>query len=161
MLDGTLFINLSATSLSDEGLRGFIGEQLVTHGLDPSRIGFEITETAAIADFDCARDLIQTLRRYGCKVSLDDFGTGMSSFSYLKSLTVDFIKIDGSFVRRMRREPVDSAIVEAVNNIAHISGIRTIAEFVEDDEVMRHLRSIGVDFAQGWAVEKPGPMPAT
>ncbi len=161
MLDGTLFINLSATSLSDEGLRGFIGEQLVTRGLDPSRIGFEITETAAIADFDCARELIQTLRGYGCKVSLDDFGTGMSSFSYLKSLTVDFIKIDGSFVRRMRREPVDSAIVEAVNNIAHISGIRTIAEFVEDDEVMRHLRSIGVDFAQGWAVEKPGPMPAT
>jgi len=159
--DGILFINLSATSLSDEGLRGFIGEQLATRDLDPSRVGFEITETAAIADFDCARELIQTLRGYGCKVSLDDFGTGMSSFSYLKSLTVDFIKIDGSFVRRMRQEPVDSAIVEAVNNIAHISGIRTIAEFVEDDEVMRHLRSIGVDFAQGWAVEKPGPMPAT
>jgi len=159
--DGILFINLSATSLSDEGLRGFIGEQLAIRDLNPSRVGFEITETAAIADFDCARELIQTLRGYGCKVSLDDFGTGMSSFSYLKSLTVDFIKIDGSFVRRMRREPVDSAIVEAVNNIAHVSSIRTIAEFVEDDEVMRHLRSIGVDFAQGWAVEKPGPMPAT
>jgi len=155
-----LFINLSATSLSDEGLRDFVGEQLEAFDLVPASIGFEITETAAIADFDCARELIHTLRGYGCKVSLDDFGTGMSSFSYLKSLTVDFIKIDGSFVRRMRREPVDSAIVEAVNNIAHISGIRTIAEFVEDDEVMEHLRSIGVDFAQGWAVEKPSPMPA-
>ncbi len=155
-----LFLNLSGTSLSDQGLREFIGERLAETGLSPSRIGFEITETAAIADFDCARDLIQTLRGFGCKVALDDFGTGMSSFSYLKSLSVDFIKIDGSFVRRMEEEAVDRAIVEAINNIAHISGIRTIAEFVENEAVMRRLREIGVDYAQGWAVARPAPMPS-
>ncbi len=157
--DATLFVNLSATSLSEEGFADFLRAQFQESGVPPARIGFEITETAAIADFDCARELIQTLRALGCRVALDDFGTGMSSFSYLKSLTVDFIKIDGSFVRRMRQEPVDSAIVEAVNNIAHISGIRTIAEFVEDEEVMDLLRDLGVDFAQGWAVARPTPMP--
>ena len=157
--DAILFVNLSATSLSEEGFADFLRAQFQESGVPPARIGFEITETAAIADFDCARELIQTLRALGCRVALDDFGTGMSSFSYLKSLTVDFIKIDGSFVRRMRQEPVDSAIVEAVNNIAHISGIRTIAEFVEDEEVMDLLRDLGVDFAQGWAVARPTPMP--
>jgi len=157
--DRILFINLSATSLSDEGLVDFIRNEVVAADLKPEQVGFEITETAAIADFDCARDLIQRLRDFGCRVALDDFGTGMSSFSYLKSLTVDFIKIDGSFVRRMREEAVDSAIVEAVNRIAHISGIRTIAEFVEDAEAMERLRAMGVDFAQGWAVARPEPMP--
>ena len=157
--DSILFVNLSATSLSEEGFADFLREEFRKSGVPPERIGFEITETAAIADFDCARELIRTLRALGCRVALDDFGTGMSSFSYLKSLTVDFIKIDGSFVRRMRHEPVDSAIVEAVNNIAHISGIRTIAEFVEDEEVMALLRDLGVDYAQGWAVARPSPLP--
>ncbi len=156
-----LFVNLSATSLSDESLVDFIRGEIAACGLEPGRVGFEITETAAIADFDCARELTRRLHEHGCRVSLDDFGTGMSSFSYLKALTVDFIKIDGSFVRRMRQEAVDGAIVEAVNHIAHISGIRTIAEFVEERSVMEHLREVGVDYAQGWAVEKPGPMPGS
>jgi len=155
---GSLFINLSATSLSDDGLTDYIRSELEIHSLDPASVGFEITETATIADFDRARELIDALRRYGCKVALDDFGTGMSSFSYLKSLEVDFIKIDGSFVRNMLEEPMNAAIVEAVNRIAHISGIRTIAEFVENQALMQHLRKIGVDFAQGWAVEVPQPM---
>jgi len=155
---GSLFINLSATSLSDDGLIDYIRSELEAHSLDPSSVGFEITETATIADFDCARELIDALRRHGCRVALDDFGTGMSSFSYLKSLEVDFIKIDGSFVRNMLEEPMNAAIVEAVNRIAHISGIRTIAEFVENGAVMQRLRKIGVDFAQGWAVEVPQPM---
>ncbi len=155
---GSLFINLSATSLSDDGLIDYIRSELEAHSLDPSSVGFEITETATIADFDCARELIDALRRHGCRVALDDFGTGMSSFSYLKSLEVDFIKIDGSFVRNMLEEPMNAAIVEAVNRIAHISGSRTIAEFVENGAVMQRLREIGVDFAQGWAVEVPQPM---
>lgn len=153
----TFFINLSGNSLSDDNLAAYIHEQLQHYNISPERIGFEITETAAIADIDCAIKLIKALRGYGCKVSLDDFGTGMSSFSYLKQLEVDFIKIDGSFVRSMLEEPMDNAIVEAINTIGHVAGIQTIAEFVESDAVLQQLAAIGVDFAQGWAVEHPQP----
>ncbi|MDJ0806753.1 MAG: EAL domain-containing protein [Gammaproteobacteria bacterium] len=154
---GILFINLSATSLSDDQLVKYIREQLQLYGIPPDRITFEITETAAISDFDCALDLIKTLRHLGCKVALDDFGTGMSSFSYLKSLDVDFLKIDGGFVRSMLEDPMDHAIVEAINSIGHIAGIRTIAEFVESQAIMQRLSTLGIDFAQGWAVHHPQP----
>ncbi len=154
---GYCFINLSATSLSDDKLIETIEECLKDHQVPARRIGFEITETAAIADFDRARELIQALRALGCKVSLDDFGTGMSSFSYLKSLEVDFIKIDGGFVRNMLREPMDHAIVEAVNHIAHVSGIQTIAEFIENETIETHIDALGIDFAQGWAIGMPEP----
>lgn len=153
--DGTVFINLSATSLSDKELVTFICDQLQSHAIPTGRVCFEITETAAIADFDCALRLIQALRELGCKVALDDFGTGMSSFSYLKSLEVDFIKIDGQFVRSMLEDKMNNAIVEAVNTIGHIAGIQTIAEFVEDDATLQQLTTLGLDFAQGWAVERP------
>ncbi len=156
-LPGAVFINLSATSLNDAGLVDYIVEQSQHHQLPPGSLGFEITETAAIADFDCALGLIRGLREKGFRVALDDFGTGMSSFSYLKSLAVDFIKIDGSFVRAMLEDEMDSAIVEAVNNIGHIAGIQTIAEFVENEAIMQRLSAMGVDFAQGWAVERPQP----
>ena len=136
---------------------GYIRDQLHEFGIPPGYVGFEITETAAIADFDCAMKLITSLREFGCKVALDDFGTGMSSFSYLKSLAVDFIKIDGSFVCAMLEDPMDGAIVEAVNTIGHIAGIQTIAEFVESDEILQRLTTMGVDFAQGWAVGRPQP----
>lgn len=154
------FINLSATSLSDDGLMEYIREQLQRHSISPASIGFEITETAAIADFDCARTLIRALRECGCRVALDDFGTGMSSFAYLKSLEVDFIKIDGSFVCTMLEDQMDGAIVEAVNSIGHIAGIQTIAEFVESNAILQQLSALGVDFAQGWAVEHPRPFTA-
>lgn len=154
---GAVFINLSATSLSDKGLITYIHDQLHKHAISPACIGFEITETAAIADFDCAVKLIKALREHGCMVALDDFGTGMSSFSYLKSLTVDFIKIDGGFVRTMLEDQMGSAIVEAVNKIGHIAGIQSIAEFVETNEIQQRLTELGVDFAQGWAVERPQP----
>lgn len=152
---GAIFINLSATSLSDDHLMTFIRDQLRQHTIPPNRIAFEITETAAIADFDCAMHLTNTLREHGCKVALDDFGTGMSSFSYLKSLDVDFVKIDGGFVRTMLEDQMDHAIVEAINTIGHIAGIRTIAEFVENEAILQRLSALGVDFAQGWAVEPP------
>ena len=152
---GLLFINLSATSLSDGSLTDYIQEQLIEFDLPAEQFGFEITETAAITDFDCALNLIKTLRKMGCKVALDDFGTGMSSFSYLKSLKVDFIKIDGSFVRSMQDDRMDQAIVEAVNKIGHIAGIKSIAEFVETEAIQHQLIKLGVDFAQGYAIERP------
>jgi len=152
---GLTFINLSATSLSDDSLTDYIQQQIAEFKISPKLLGFEITETAAIADFDCALIMIKALRKFGCKVSLDDFGTGMSSFSYLKSLKVDFIKIDGSFVRAMLEDPMDYSIVDAVNNIGHIAGIKTIAEFVESVEIQDKLIELGVDFAQGYAIERP------
>lgn len=152
---GTNFINLSATSLSDEGLAGYIQQQLAGYDLPPGRVGFEITETAAIADFDCALRLIKALRGLGCPIALDDFGTGMSSFTYLKSLSVDFVKIDGSFVRDMLVDEMDCAIVEAINRIGHIAGIHTIAEYVETEALLQRLTRMGVDYAQGWAVHRP------
>jgi len=151
----TIFINLSANSLSDNKLIEYIRDQLAEYDIEPGSVGFEITETAAIADFDCAMRLIRSLRKIGCKVALDDFGTGMSSFSYLKSLEVDFIKIDGSFVRSMLDDEIDCSIVEAINNIGHIAGKQTIAEFVENDAILQKLTELGVDFAQGWAIERP------
>ncbi len=156
-VEGATFINLSATSLSDDGLVVYISDQLRSHDIAPDCVGFEITETAAIADFDCAMRLIKALRKYGCKVALDDFGTGMSSFSYLKSLEVDFVKIDGGFVRSMLDDQMDSAIVESINRIGHVAGIQTIAEFVENRAILKRLNKLDVDFAQGWAVERPQP----
>jgi diguanylate cyclase (GGDEF)-like protein len=152
---GAMFINLSATSLNDEALIAFIRDQLHNQGIPPGRICFEITETAAIADFDYALRLIQDLRELGCKVALDDFGTGMSSFSYLRSLDVDFIKIDGEFVHSMLEDKMNQAIVDAVNTIGHIAGIQTIAEFVENTAILNQLTRMGLDYAQGWAVAQP------
>ena len=136
-------------------LVAFIQEQLHRHAIMPGQVCFEITETAAIADFDYALYLIQALRQQGCKVALDDFGTGMSSFSYLKTLGVDFVKIDGQFVRSMLDDKMNSAIVEAVNTIGHIAGIQTIAEFVENEATLQQLEKLGLDYAQGWAVGHP------
>lgn len=153
----TLFINLSANTLSDTGMVDYIRQQLQEFDIPAAGFGFEITETAAITDFDNAIKLIDALQTLGCKVALDDFGTGMSSFSYLKSLNVDFVKIDGSFVKAMLDNDMDSAIVEAINNIGHIAGLQTIAEYVENDAIMQRLRALGVDFAQGWAVHRPEP----
>ena len=130
------------------------------HNIQPEKIGFEITETTAITDFDNAMKLISSLQSLGCKVALDDFGTGMSSFSYLKSLNVDYVKIDGSFVKNMSTNEIDHAIVESINRIGHIAGMKTIAEYVEHDSVIEQLTKLGVDFAQGWAIEHPQPFTA-
>jgi diguanylate cyclase (GGDEF)-like protein len=153
-----VFINLSANSLSDPDLVAYIEEQLARHQLNPASIGFEITETATIADFDCALEMIAALRRSGFGVALDDFGTGMSSFSYLKALDIDYIKIDGSFVRTMLEDKMNCAIVEAINTIAGVAGIQAIAEFVETGPILDRLRDLGVAYAQGWAVHRPEPL---
>jgi diguanylate cyclase (GGDEF)-like protein/PAS domain S-box-containing protein len=155
---GLCAINLSGTTLCDERFPDFVREQFALHKVTPSGICFEITETAAIANLSQAVIFIQELKEIGCRFSLDDFGSGMSSFAYLKHLPVDFLKIDGGFVKEMMTDRIDHAMVESINHIGHVMGIQTIAEFVESDEIMGALRKIGVDFAQGYCIEKPRPL---
>lgn len=156
--DEGLSINLSGQSLGDDGFLNFVEEQLRATRLSPRRLCFEITETAAIANWNRATHFIAALRVLGCRFALDDFGSGMSSFGYLKSLAVDFIKIDGAFVRDMIDDEVDYAMVEAVNRIGHVMGIRTTAEYVENDQILEKLRELGVDFAQGFGIHAPEPL---
>ena len=150
-------INLSAASLSDERFLRFVLEQCERHGVEPSRVCFEITETAVISHFQKALRFIEGLRALGFRFALDDFGTGMSSFAYLKQLPVDFLKIDGSFVKDMLHDPVDRAMVEAIHHVGHVMGIRTVAEFVEHEATRRCLQEIGVDFVQGYGIGRPAP----
>ena len=154
----TYFLNLSGTSLSDEAFFDFLREQFDEHALNAEQICFEVTETAAITNLSSTVDFIKQLKRLGCKFALDDFGAGLSSFSYLKSLPVDYLKIDGGFVRDMLDDPMDAAIVAAVNNIGHVAGLITVAEFVENTEIMQELKKIGVNYAQGYALAKPEPV---
>ena len=156
-LPALVAINLSGTSICDESFLPFVLEQFALTGVAPSEICFEITETAAIANLTEATVLIRALKAIGCKFSLDDFGSGMSSFTYLKHLPVDYLKIDGSFVKDMMDDPVDRAMVEAIHRIGHVMGLQTIAEFVESDAIIAALREIGVDYAQGYAIGKPVP----
>lgn len=152
---GGLAINLSGCSLSDHGLLGYIREQLEASGVAPAAIGFEVTETAAIASMERAVAIIEGLRELGCRVALDDFGSGMSSYAYLKSLPVDYVKIDGAFVRDLPSSPHDLAIVRSINEIAHFMGIETIAEYVEQPAIAAQLAEIGIDYMQGYAVHRP------
>ena len=150
-------INVSGGSIGDEGFLDYVREQFARFAVRPQSICFEITETAAIARLDKATHFINELKSLGCRFSLDDFGAGMSSFAYLKHLPVDFLKIDGGFVKNMADDPIDRAMVEAINSVGHITGKQTIAEFVDGERVIALLREIGVDFAQGYGVAKPRP----
>ena len=156
----TCAINLSGASMEDEHFLDYILEQQHRHGIPLSTICFEITETAAIANLPKAAAFIGRLRAVGCYFSLDDFGAGMASFGYLKHLPVDFLKIDGSFVKDMMHNPIDRAMVEAINQIGHVMQKKTIAEFVEDDATLDCLRRIGVDYAQGYGIARPEPFHA-
>jgi len=148
-------INLSGQSLGDDKFLPFVIDQFHRSGLDGSKICFEITETAAVASFSQANRFIQALKELGCKFALDDFGTGLSSFGYLKHFPVDFLKIDGSFVREILRDPIDREMVRSINEIGHLTGKQTIAEFAENAEIIQMLTSLGVDFAQGYGVALP------
>jgi len=152
---GKCFINLSGATLSDDGFAGYVREQLRVHAVAPESVCFEITETAAIANLASALEFIGEVKRLGCQVALDDFGAGLSSFSYLKTLRADFLKIDGSFIRNMLADPMDAAIVEAINSVGHVAGLETIAEFVETPEIKEALARIGVDYAQGYGIALP------
>jgi diguanylate cyclase (GGDEF)-like protein/PAS domain S-box-containing protein len=150
-------INLSALTLTRPGLAEFVETRLLSSRLDPEALIFEITETAAITDMNAAGALLSALRRLGCRTSLDDFGSGMSSFAYLRELPVDYVKIDGRFVKNLAANPVDQAMVRAMNEIAHALGKQTIAEFVENEESFRLLARFGVDYAQGYHLGRPEP----
>jgi EAL domain-containing protein (putative c-di-GMP-specific phosphodiesterase class I) len=155
---GLCFINLSGQTLSDQEFPGFIHEQFKSAGVDASRICFEITETAAITNLQNAVRFVRKIKAEGCSFALDDFGTGLSSFAYLKTIPADFLKIDGGFVRAMIEDPIDNAIVQAIQQIGKVAGMRTIAEFVEDGAVLKQLQAIGIDYAQGFAIEPPRPL---
>jgi len=149
------FINLSGKSISEEGLFAYVSDKLLEYGLDAKRICFEVTETAAIANFNHASVFIEKARALGCSFALDDFGSGMCSFSYLKNLQVDYVKIDGSFILSMLENGVDRTIVKSINKISHRSGYKTIAEFVENDELLEKVKELKIDFAQGFGLHKP------
>ena len=151
-------INLSGHSISDEGFLDYVIAQFDELLIDPSQICFEVTETAAISNLSSATRFINVLKEIGCLFSLDDFGSGLSSFAYLKSLPVDFVKIDGLFVRDIVDDPLDLALVRSINEIGHTMGKRTIAEFAETPGVLAKLREIGVDYAQGYTLGMPQPL---
>ncbi|MEY3297293.1 MAG: hypothetical protein RLZZ597_553 [Cyanobacteriota bacterium] len=151
-------INLSGYSLTDDRMIDFLKQQFEEHRVPPHLICFEITETAAIANLIEASHFIQQLRDLGCYFALDDFGSGMSSFTYLKHLPVDYLKIDGSFVKDMVNDPIDSAMVEAISHIGHVMGLKTVAEYVENDAILQCIKTLGVDYAQGFGIAKPAPL---
>jgi len=152
-----LSINLSAQSLAQGGIGGYITDCLVEFDVDPHAVIFEITETGALNHLEDVRTLIQELKPFGCSFGLDDFGIGFSSFAHLKHLDVDFLKIDGSFVRELLNDPVDLAVISSITNIAHSIGKATVAEHVDRPEILRALHACGVDQAQGFYIGRPQP----
>ncbi|HAK45174.1 MAG TPA: two-component system response regulator [Spirochaeta sp.] len=153
-----LSVNLSAQSMSDDSVLDFIKDEFARTGISPSTICFEITETATISNMSSAHEFIDDLKQTGCSFALDDFGSGFSSFNYLKNLPVDYLKIDGIFVRNMHEDDENRAMVEAINNMGQIMGKKTIAEFVCNAKIIEMLSAIGVDFAQGYEIAIPVPL---
>ena len=152
---GSFAINISGQSIGSKAFFDFVVAELDKGDIPGHKLIFEITESAAIDNFAHAEEFIRHLRRYGCRFSLDDFGVGFSSYSYLKKLKLDYLKIDGSFVRDMLRNEVDVALVSSMNETSRFLGIKTIAESVENEETLEKLREIGVDFVQGFHTGMP------
>ena len=151
-------INLSGHSLNDETFLEFVNTQFKKFPIPPEKICFEITETVAIANLSRANAFMKVLKEQGCRFSLDDFGSGLSSFAYLKNLPVDFLKIDGMFVKDMLEDSLDFAMVKSINEIGQVMGKQTIAEFVENGAIFEKLREIGIDYAQGYGIKRPRPL---
>ncbi len=151
-------INLSGASINSLEFNAFLQQQFARYAISPATICFEITETVAIANLNDAVILIRQLKELGCSIALDDFGSGMSSLTYLKNLPVDYLKIDGSFVTNIAEDEIDYATVECFNHISQIMNIKTIAEFVESKAILQNLRQIGIDYAQGYGIERPQPL---
>jgi diguanylate cyclase (GGDEF)-like protein/PAS domain S-box-containing protein len=151
----TLAINLSGTSLSEDRFLDFVVDELEKQQLPEGAICFEITETAAISNLSRVIHFMQALKKLGCKFSLDDFGSGLSSFTYLKNLPVDYLKIDGQFIRNVAEDSVDESMVKAINEVGRAMGIETIAERVETKEVLDKLSELGVEYAQGYYIARP------
>lgn len=152
---GMFSINLSGHSLADSKMMSYVFDRLLEYKLPTDKICFEVTETTAISNMADAIDLMHELKKIGCRFALDDFGAGHASYNYLKRLPLDFVKIDGAFVRDIVADENDYVMVRSINDLAHYMGIKTIAEYVEDDEILARLAEIGVDYAQGYGIEKP------
>jgi diguanylate cyclase (GGDEF)-like protein/PAS domain S-box-containing protein len=152
-------INLSGQSMADGDLQQKIKQLLEVSNVRPENISFEITETAAISNLNLATTFISDLKAIGCYFALDDFGSGLSSFAYLKNLPVDYLKIDGAFVKDMNHNAIDRAMVESIHHIGSVMKLKTIAEFVENDEIFQILKEVGIDYAQGFGIARPIPLP--
>lgn len=148
-------INLSGSSLNDESFIDFMKEQLKQHPIGIEALCFEITETVAISNLQKAANFILELKQLGCQFALDDFGSGMSSFTYLKHLPVDFLKIDGNFVKEAPTDEVICAMLKAINQVGHVMGLKTIAEYVENQPILDKVKELGIDYVQGFAIERP------
>ena len=157
-INGTISINLSGQSLGDPRFHQFVSDELNQSLFPADWLCFEITESAAIGNFKLAKNFIISMRKKGYRFSLDDFGTGMSSFAYLKTLDVDYLKIDGSFVKEILSDPLSRSIVIAVKQIADTMGVRTIAEYVENDAIKDSLYRLGIDYGQGYGIGCPLPL---
>ncbi len=157
-VDTVCAVNLSGASLNDEKILAFIHEQFEQYGVPPEAICFEITETVAIANLTKALVFINSLKEIGCSFALDDFGSGLSSFAYLKNLPVDYLKIDGNFILDMAEDKTDYAMVRAINEIGHVMGLKTIAEYVENEKIAHLARDIGIDYLQGYGVAQTMPL---
>lgn len=157
-IETRLMINLSAQSVQDARLFEYVEQQMKQFGIDPGMICFEISESVAIGNFVQAKRIMNALHSLGCHLVLDDFGSGFSSLSYLRELPLSYLKIDGNFVHNLVTSPVDAAMVKAVHEVGQVMNLLTIAELVEDAETLRHLRQIGVDFAQGYYCGRPIPL---
>jgi EAL domain-containing protein (putative c-di-GMP-specific phosphodiesterase class I) len=155
--DVRLSINLSAHAFEDPELLPLLRDALREYEVDPGRLIFEITETAVVGDLPAARELMRAIRDLGCRFALDDFGVGFSSFYYLKHFPVDYVKIDGSFIRQLREDPNDQILVRAMAQVARSFGKKTIAEYVENGELLDAVRTYGIDYAQGYHVGRPVP----
>jgi diguanylate cyclase (GGDEF)-like protein len=150
-----LSMNISGQTISDDRFTQYAVNKILNSGLPPEFICFEITETSAVVNITQAMKFINSLKKLGSSFALDDFGAGMSSFNYLKSLPVDYLKIDGCFVKDLMSNTTDCAMVESINNIGHVMNLKTIAEFVENSDIENKLKSIGVDYVQGYGIHKP------
>jgi diguanylate cyclase (GGDEF)-like protein len=156
--DTLFFINLSGASLQEAGLADFIREEIGRRGVPPDRLCFEIAETAVVVNLSAAIELSHRLKSLGCHFAVDDFGSGLSAFRYVRRLPVDFLRIDGRLVRDMLSDPIERAVVESIQRVGHLMGLRTIAESVETGEHLRVVRALGIDAAQGYAISRGAPL---
>ena len=151
-------INLSGQSLNDPHFLDFVAKEIKSSGVDPQMLCFEITEQVAVEDLTLINSLMASLKALGCKFSLDDFGTGVSSYGYLRSLDVDYLKIDGSFVKNIANDEVAKTMVQSINQVGHTMNLKVIAEYVENEQIIHLLREMGVDYGQGYEIARPGPL---
>ena len=152
-------VNLSANAFETEDLAAYVKDCFAKHGVPPQDVIFEITESLAVRHHNYVESQITALRKMGCQLALDDFGTGYSSFSYLQRLEVDYIKIDGSFIRELVKNPVDQKMVRLIAEIGREAGMKTVAEYVQSGPALVLLNELGVDLAQGYYIGRPAATP--